>query len=376
MPPIPLLSSAPSPPRLEFFQNGSNELHRITIDHSPFRIGRCETSDLRIDSAQVSREHAQIYQRGGLWSIRDLGSTNGTQVNGQTIHESFLSDGDILVIAETEVTFVASAVTPFQRMATQPMQPRVSTKLPALLPHEILQMRALTEATLWQSIPLQMATVISNCSGQAEACFVDLTESESNPAGFSTFHGVVGKHYRSVARRLAIEMAEVGSTANRIFLAADISEFELPEELLSSFEQLRNKGTLGFELGVSISLPEILDTTALEHACREVHKAQLLLGLVNFKGNSGRVLELAACSPDYLVLSDKMLTGATANSQALRRLELVLTTCQQVGIKAVLPHGDSPSTLAQCQQLGCEFAMQTGSPSEKADHHNVVCLAS
>ncbi len=109
VPPNPQSGNSPTAPRLEYFENGSNELRRVTIEHSPFRIGRCETSDLRIDSAQVSREHAQIYRRGSIWAIRDLGSTNGTQVNGKPVRESFLSDGDILAIAETEVTFVASA---------------------------------------------------------------------------------------------------------------------------------------------------------------------------------------------------------------------------------------------------------------------------
>src|ERR1700694_2162851 len=176
VPPFFHASNPPSAPRLEFFQEGSNELRRVTIEHSPFRIGRGETSDLQIDSVQVSREHAQIYQRGNIWAIRDLGSTNGTQVNGKPVRESFLSDGDILTIAETEVTFVASSVTPFQRMATQPIQPRESSKPPALLPSEIAIMRALTEATLWQAISLQLATVVSLGNGEVEACFAQLAE--------------------------------------------------------------------------------------------------------------------------------------------------------------------------------------------------------
>ena len=126
-----------SAPRLEFFQQGSDELQSVLIEHTPFKIGRCETSDLRIDSVEVSREHAQIFRRGSIWIIRDLGSTNGTKVNGKPIRESFLSDGDLLAIAETEVSFVAASVTPIQRMATQPIQPRESSKPMALMPPEI-----------------------------------------------------------------------------------------------------------------------------------------------------------------------------------------------------------------------------------------------
>ena len=53
--------------------------------------------------------------------VRDLGSTNGTQVNGKPIKETLLADGDILKVAETELTFIASAASQFQRMVTQPI---------------------------------------------------------------------------------------------------------------------------------------------------------------------------------------------------------------------------------------------------------------
>jgi pSer/pThr/pTyr-binding forkhead associated (FHA) protein len=377
VPPIPLASNPPSAPRLEFFRNGSDELQRVTIEDSPFRIGRCETSHLRIDSVQVSREHAQIYQRGNIWIIRDLGSTNGTQVNGKLVRESFLSDGDIVTIAETEVTFVASSVTPFQRMATQPIQPRESAKPPALLPSEIAVMRALTEATLWQVIPLQLATIVSLESGEREACFAQLADATNRTDPELQFNAnhPVSKRYRELSRRRAIEMAEAQITANRIFLTADLADFESPRQLFSDLEQLRDRIPLDSELGVTISLPRTLDPTALDDVCREVRKAELLLEFVNFQGSSGQVLELESRAPEYLVLSDTMMKGVTASSQPLRRLELVLTTCQQLGIKAVLPECGCQKTIAQCRQLGYEFAVQMLTPGEAADHSNMVAVA-
>lgn len=378
VPPFFHASNPPSAPRLEFFQEGSNELRRVTIEHSPFRIGRCETSDLQIDSVQVSREHAQIYQRGNIWAIRDLGSTNGTRVNGKPVRESFLSDGDILTIAETEVTFVAASVTAFQRMATQPIQPRESSKTPALLPSEIAHMRALTEATLWQAIPAQLATVVSLESGEGEALLAQSPETKSlaDPEfQFDATHAV-GRHYRQLSRRRAIEMAQAQPTANRILVGADVVEFETVDELLADLEQLRDWMALDWELGVTISLPKILDPTALDAVCRKIRDAALLLGIVGFQGSSGQVSELASCAPDYLVLSETMLTGVAASSQPLRRLELVLTTCRQLGIKAVLPACGCQRTVAQCRQLGYEFAVQTMMLNERVDRRHAVALAS
>ncbi|MBT3149986.1 FHA domain-containing protein [Streptomyces sp. CHD11] len=51
----------------------------------PLRIGRDPASGLRISHETVSRVHAELRHQGGLWVLRDLGSTNGTTVNGRRV---------------------------------------------------------------------------------------------------------------------------------------------------------------------------------------------------------------------------------------------------------------------------------------------------
>jgi DNA-binding response OmpR family regulator len=71
-------------------------------------IGRWEDNDVAIDDRWVSRLHAQIHHKGEQYIIQDMGSKNGTLVNGRRIAAStVLSDGDeIQVTPLIKLTFV------------------------------------------------------------------------------------------------------------------------------------------------------------------------------------------------------------------------------------------------------------------------------
>jgi pSer/pThr/pTyr-binding forkhead associated (FHA) protein len=68
-------------------------------------IGRVPESDVVIADRGVSRRHAQIRTKDGASTLTDLGSTNGTQLNGQQIQSRPLNDGDRIVIGSTLIEF-------------------------------------------------------------------------------------------------------------------------------------------------------------------------------------------------------------------------------------------------------------------------------
>ncbi|MEU1277075.1 DUF1707 and FHA domain-containing protein [Streptomyces sp. NPDC005805] len=64
---------------------------------NPLRIGRDPANGLRLSHDSVSRLHAELSRQGRLWILRDLGSTNGTTVNGRRLTGSIVvQDGDMV----------------------------------------------------------------------------------------------------------------------------------------------------------------------------------------------------------------------------------------------------------------------------------------
>ena len=82
---------------------------RIELGAAPIVIGRMSECDITIPDTNVSRRHAQIRPSGSGFSIADLGSTNGTLVNGERlVTEKRLADGDIISVGASHLRFEAS----------------------------------------------------------------------------------------------------------------------------------------------------------------------------------------------------------------------------------------------------------------------------
>src|SRR4051812_13553047 len=116
---------------------GKPEGKVIPLAGTKFKIGRGETCHLRPNSEQVSREHAEFTLESNAVSVRDLGSRNGTLVNGKALTtESYkLKDRDLVQVGP--LTFAVSILdatpppAPPTRPAAAAAQPTGATPVPA-----------------------------------------------------------------------------------------------------------------------------------------------------------------------------------------------------------------------------------------------------
>jgi hypothetical protein len=79
---------------------------RLMVAPRGATLGRSRECEIVIDDANVSRRHAELRPRGGAWVVSDLGSTNGTRVNGRQIHgPEVVRPGDEIEVGSSLITF-------------------------------------------------------------------------------------------------------------------------------------------------------------------------------------------------------------------------------------------------------------------------------
>jgi hypothetical protein len=100
-------SPAPEPPREVVAITLAGHAHPITS--RSFVIGRSRECDLRVTDGNASRRHAEIVQEGSVYVLVDLGSTNGTELNGRRVTRHELADGDRITIGATDLVFSRSS---------------------------------------------------------------------------------------------------------------------------------------------------------------------------------------------------------------------------------------------------------------------------
>jgi FhaA, N-terminal domain/FHA domain len=79
---------------------------RLVVDDAGVTLGRSRSSDVMVDDPNVSRAHAEVRAHGSTWVLTDLGSTNGTRLNGRRVTQpEVLGPGDQIEVGTTTLTF-------------------------------------------------------------------------------------------------------------------------------------------------------------------------------------------------------------------------------------------------------------------------------
>jgi pSer/pThr/pTyr-binding forkhead associated (FHA) protein len=101
------VDALPSGAALLVVKRGPNAGSRFLLDKDVTTAGRHPESDIFLDDVTVSRRHAEFHREGGVFTVRDVGSLNGTYVNRERVESATLSNGDEVQIGKFRLVFIA-----------------------------------------------------------------------------------------------------------------------------------------------------------------------------------------------------------------------------------------------------------------------------
>ena len=102
------ISALPSGSALLVVRRGPNAGARFLLDANVTTVGRHPDADIFLDDVTVSRRHSEFLREGSAFQIKDLGSLNGTYLDGNRIDIAPLDEGSEVQIGKFRLTFYAS----------------------------------------------------------------------------------------------------------------------------------------------------------------------------------------------------------------------------------------------------------------------------
>jgi hypothetical protein len=102
-----MAGSLPPGMALLVVRRGPNAGARFLLDHDVTTSGRHPDSDIFLDDVTVSRRHAEFHRTATGFTVRDVGSLNGTYVNRERVESATLSNADEVQIGKFRLVFIA-----------------------------------------------------------------------------------------------------------------------------------------------------------------------------------------------------------------------------------------------------------------------------
>ena len=347
-------------PYLERFPEQGGPAERVVLEKLPFTLGRAEEADHRVYSSPVSKLHAAIVDAHGRYAVLDLGSTNGTFVNGVRVEEQALADGDIIHLAHVEFCFRSGSRTAVSAPAPEPSAFDQTQPLPLNQPDSLIRGAALLRELIGsEAVHTAFEPIVDLLTGEvigfealgrgdhpelptAPAPLLDLADRCSMVVGLSTLF-----------RKVAIIESRKLPPGPRLFLNVHPRELE-DAALAVALADLPLPDPQDRQIVMEIAESSVTNTELLAHHRAALAALDLEFAYDDFGAGYARLVELTDVPPAYLKLDRLLIEGIDA--QARQDLVSALVgVADSLGVKVIAEGVTTRETAATCLRLGCRF---------------------
>jgi EAL domain-containing protein (putative c-di-GMP-specific phosphodiesterase class I) len=330
---------------------------RTPLESFPFSVGRTAASSLQVADGRVSREHAVLTRDGDRYFIRDLGSTNGTTVNGQAIQEAELKDGDLITFADIEFTFGAGGEEA-ERQATQVIGHHGAETNELKSDDVINALRRQNEMLAHRAVEVLFAPIVDLGDGSIVA--LDATWGIAHPALYRpnveqaifSGSGRVAVRLRQLQRMVAAEQIGALAQGARVFLPVDTSEIG-GESLALRLARLAKQFENGSQLVVTLPAESVADEPYFRNFSSQVRDLNIGLAYDGFVGGKTRLADYAEVLPDYLRLAPTVGRSLARDAECRDQLAELVEAASKLDCAVIVSALDDEAAADAARSAGC-----------------------
>ncbi|MDZ4779381.1 MAG: EAL domain-containing protein [Planctomycetia bacterium] len=324
----------------------------VPVHCTPFRVGRNVGLELQLPVSSISKEHAELSVIEDALMVRDLGSTNGTLVNGRRIN------GTIRLMRDDLLQFASSVFRVGQNHRVMAENPngRTVAQLPAAWAMELLLFDRLLNERAVTSVAQPIIDLRSHRTHGYELLGRGQVEGLESP---KDMFGVATKvdmlvELSTLLRNEAGRSFAVMPLDHWYFVNTHPVEVVTPE-LVESIKELA---------GIVCGRPVVIEihegaVTNL-HSIRELRAVLkdygMRLAYDDFGAGQARLLELAEASPDYVKFDMQLIRGIDQScGKRAQMLGALVNMVHELGILALAEGVETDGEAKICAQLGFDY---------------------
>ena len=341
-----------------FSSADGSETWRSPFRRVPFRVGRRFDCDLCLTSRKVSSRHARFDLRHDVLYLRDLGSTNGTFVNGERVtSERPVRAGDVIYFADQGCRLLEGAVTePVGTTETMSLS-ATGVDRQSLARHRKLRrmLRSTRLKAAFQPVVelADRARIGFELLGRGEVSAQEIRPLELFDVA-STFG--VERELSSAFRAKGMEQAKKLPGDPAIFIKTHPAELEEGSNLIASLEQLRAQHP-GPRLVLEIHEAAVANLSVLQAMSSHLTSLGIGLAFDDFGVGQTRLLELIDACPHY-VKFDRVWIANLDRAPPKKRemIETLVGLLKELDVGTVAEGIETADEARACIDLGFELA--------------------
>jgi len=338
---------------------GGRQLRRIAVRPLPFRVGRLPDLALTLASDSVSKEHGELFLRGGGLYVRDLGSKNGTFVNSERVGEAPLREGDILHFAQVEFRVGRQEIDEGDELGLEPSTVALSDMT---LPEQFVEgARQLPDLLRGRQVTMVFQPIVNLPSGTlagyealGRGRHSSLPEAPLDLFRIAAGIGVEAE-LSQLFRETALELVLVKGRFPALFLNVHPAELE-SSGLVPAVVEARQKMPY-LRLTLEVHEGALADLESVDRLRTQLSRSGVGIAYDDFGAGQARLLELAEVPPHYLKFDMSFVRGIdTAPASRQRLLSSLVSVARDLLVYTVAEGVETAEEAEVCMRLGFTHA--------------------